>query len=344
MQADIIGGILRACVDYWWVIAAALVVMQFVKPADGVEQAINEFNPENTHGRAGFADNKALRKAGMFTAKGASIPVGYSEDGRELHYSGIGMVLSVAAARMGKGLLLIEALLSWSLGAIIIDVKSENALVTAHFRRRFGPVYILSPFKMFPDELGSMFARYNPMQVLDTASLSFHADADKLAASVVWEEKGQDGRFFTDGARILVSGGIAALKRHAPKDKQNLVEVARIIGSGDGLFTFCREVVASTKDDFLRSKLERFALPEGKEPSREMSDVIATAITNLGFLNNAAIAESLSGSSFRFADVRRRKATIFICLPLSKLDITAKYFRLVLESALAELLNERIER
>ena len=85
-------------------------------------------------------------------------------------------------------------------------------------------------------------------------------------------------------------------------------------------------------------------LTQGAEPSRGLTDVIGTAISNLGFLNNAAIAESLSGSSFRFVDVRKRKATVFICLPLSKLDITAKYFRLVLEFALAELLNERIEQ
>jgi type IV secretion system protein VirD4 len=244
---------------------------------------------------------------------------------------------------MGKGLLLIDALLSWSLGAIIIDVKSENALVTAHFRQRFGPVYILSPFKMFPDELGSMFARYNPMDILDMG-LSFHADCDKLAAALVWEEQRSENKFFSDGARILVSGIIAALKRHAPKNKQNLCEVAGIIGSGDGLFTFCREVVAETKDEFVKAKLERFALTQGAEPSRGLTDVIGTAISNLGFLNNAAIAESLSGSSFRFVDVRKRKATVFICLPLSKLDITAKYFRLVLEFALAELLNERIEQ
>jgi type IV secretion system protein VirD4 len=341
MQDDIIGGILRTCVDYWWIIAAALVVIQCMKPADGVAQAINEFNPEHTHGRAGYADNKTLKKAGLFKSEG--IPIGYSEDGRELHYSGIGHLLSVAAARTGKGVLLISALLSWASGAIIIDPKSENALVTALSRRRFGPVYILSPFKTYAAELGTMFARYNPMDILDTASLSFHADCDKLAAALVWEEKGEN-RFFSDGARIAVSGLIGSQKRHAPTNKQNLLEVARIIGGGDGFFTYCREVVAATKDEFIKAKLERFALPEGAEPSKGLTDVIGTAISNLGFLNNAAIAEAVSGSDFRFADVRKRRATVFICLPLSKLDVTSKYFRLVLESALAELLNERIER
>jgi type IV secretion system protein VirD4 len=331
------GDLLKVSGDYWWVIAVAAVLSHFLTQGNPLEQAIDNFKPKNAHGGAALADNKALRKAGLFRGKG--VPIGYTLDGKELHYGGQGHLLTVAAARMGKGAtLLVNALLSWLHGAIIIDPKCENALITAHFRRRLGPVYILNPFRMFARELKGMHARFNPMDMLDAASLSFHANCDKLAAALVWDE-GQEGKYFTDGARILVSGIIAALMRHGPACKRNLVTVAQIIGSGDGLFTFCREAMQSS-DPFIRSKLERFALAEGKEPSREMGDVTATGITNLGFVNNAAIAESLVASDFRFADVRKRRATVFICLPLSKLDICDKYFRLILETALAELLNE----
>jgi len=324
--------------DYWWLIAAALILVEFVKPNNAVEAAIDEFKPDNTHGGAKFAENKDLRRGRLFKGKG--IPIGYF-GGKALHYLGQGHLLTVAAARTGKGAtLLVNALLSWLHGCIIIDPKCENALVTAQFRKRLGPVYILNPFKMFAKELGRMQARFNPMDILNAAALSFHAVCDKLAAALVWDE-GREGKYFTDGARMLVSGVIAVLKRHADPARQNLVEVARIIGSGNGLFTFCREAMQSS-DPFIISKLERFALDEGKEPSREMSDVIATAITNLGFIGNAAIAESLSGSDFRFSDVRKRKATVFICLPLSMMDVTSKFFRLVLETALTDLLNDGV--
>lgn len=326
--------------EYWWLIAVALILVKFVTPDNGVEAAIDEFKPDNTHGGAKFAENKDLRKERLFKGKG--IPIGYSPDGhRELHYNGPGHLLTVAAARTGKGAtLLINALLSWRNGAVIIDPKCELALVVAFFRRLLGPVFILNPFKMFAKELGRMQARFNPMDILNAAALSFHADCDKLAAALVWEQD-REGKYFSDGARILVSGVIAVLKRHADPARQNLVEVARIIGSGNGLFTFCREAMQSS-DPFIISKLERYALDESKDPSREMSDVVATAITNLGFIGNAAIAECLSGSDFRFSDVRKRRVTVFICLPLSKLDICDKYFRLILETALAELLNEGV--
>ena len=330
--------VLSAASEYWWLFVIALVVLHLLPSGPDVTGAIDEFKPDQTHGSARFADKKDLKKAGLFRGKG--LPIGYSPDGRhELTYEGQGHVMITAAARMGKGLLIISSLLSWAHGCIIIDPKCENALVTAHARKRRGPVFILSPFKMYAEELGSMFARVNPMDILSCQKLSFHASSDKIAAALVWETTGGESKYFTDGARILVSGIIAVLKRHADPARQNLVEVARIIGSGDGLFTFCREAMQSS-DPFIVQKLQRFALEEGKDPSKEMNDVIATAITNLGFMGNAAIAESLCGSSFRFTDIRKRKATVFICLPLSMLDVCDKYFRLILETALAELLDE----
>jgi type IV secretion system protein VirD4 len=97
--------------------------------------------------------------------------------------------------------------------------------------------------------------------------------------------------------------------------------------------------VQSTNDPFILQKLGRFAAV-GAEAIREVTDVIATAITQLGFIGNAAIAESLSGSDFRFSDLKRKVISVYICLPLNLLDICDKYFRLMLETALTDLLNE----
>ena len=302
-------------------------------------KAAYEFTPENTLGGASFAGNDDLREAGLFKGKG--IPIGYSPDGQHaMHYPGKGHILTVAAARTGKGIsLLINALLSWRGSCISIDPKAENAAVTAHRRRRFGKVYILNPFNMLPDALrGLTQARFNPMAILDPASSAFHAACDKLAAALVWDE-GKEGMHFTTAARMLVSGVIAALARHGAAVEKNLAVVARVI-SGD-LYGFCQLTVQSTNDPFIIQKLGRFAAP-GAEKIREVQDVISTAITQLGFIGNAAIAECLSGSSFRFADLLKASGTtIYICLPLNMLDVCDKFFRLILEVALWDLLNEK---
>jgi type IV secretion system protein VirD4 len=295
------------------------------------------FNPRNAHGGARFAANDDLKKAGLFGRKG--IPIGYSPDGRRpLHYPGKGHLLTVAAARTGKGAtLLLNALLSWGSSCICIDPKAENAAVSGHWRQRFGKVFVLNPFEMLTDALkGLTQARFNPMDILDVASNAFHAYCDKLAAALVWDE-GPSGLHFTTGARTLVSGVIAALKRHGALLEQNLPTVAKII-NGD-IIGFCLLTVQQTTDSFIIQKLSRFAYADPN--SKEVQDVIATARTQLAFLCNAAIADSLMGSDFRFADLKRKRGTtVYICLPLHLLDICDKYFRLILETALTDLLDE----
>lgn len=302
----------------------------------------HKFNPPNSHGAAKFTDKlSVLKAAGLLSGEG--VPIGYAPDGKTaLHYPGFGHLFVCAAARIGKGAtLLINALLSWRHSVICIDPKAENALVTAKSRKRFGRVHILNPFKMFVEELGNMQARFNPMAIISSASASFHAECDKLAAALVWDEGTGEGKHWPLAARMLVSGIIAVLIRHeADPEKRNLIEVARVISSGE-LFTYCRAVMKHSTDPFIKQKLGRFALPLNTEPGREMQDVISTAITQLGFIGNAAIAESLSGSDFRFSDLKKRPGTtVVICLPLDMLDVCDKYFRIILETALSDLLNE----
>lgn len=294
------------------------------------------FNPANAHGNARFATDDDLRKAGLFKRKG--IPIGYSSTGRALRYPGVGHLLTVAATRTGKGAtLLINALLSWTGSCWVHDPKAEIASVTAYARSRFGEVSILNPFGMLPNALwGLRQVRFNPMDILDPASSAFHVMCDKLAAALVWDE-GREGTHFTTAARTLVSGVIAALKRHGRPCEQNLASVARVV-NGD-IAGFCREAVQSTTDPFIVDKLSRIAWADPQ--SREAQDVISTARTQLAFISNAAISESLSGSDFRFSDLKRKPGTtIYICLPLGVLDVCDKYFRLVLETALADLLSE----
>jgi type IV secretion system protein VirD4 len=319
------------------VIAAIVFRLLFVEARKKRIERAYTFTPNNAHGNARFADNPDLKEAGLFRGRG--VPIGFSPDGRRaLHYPGFGHLLTVAAARTGKGAtMLVNALLSWRGSCICIDPKAENAAITAHGRRRFGRVYILNPFGMLPEALAGMPpARLNPMDILDLHSPAFHAVCDKIASALVWDE-GQNGIHFTIAARALVAGVIAALKRHGKTTEQNLAAVARVI-NGD-IQGFCRGTVKQTRDPFIADKLSRFAYADPE--SREVQDVIATARTQLAFIGNAAISQSLSGSDFRFSDLKRQPGTtVYICLPLHLLDVSDKYFRLILEIALADLLGE----
>jgi type IV secretion system protein VirD4 len=299
-------------------------------------QAFN-FKPDNKLGGARYAKERDLRIAGLFRKRG--VPIGYAPNGRHsLWYGGAGHLLTVAAARTGKGAtLLVNALLAWTESCIVIDPKAELAAISGHFRNRLGKVYILNPFGILKSALnGLTTACLNPMDILDPASVGFHASCDKLANSCVWET-GTEGKYFTDGARMLVSGVIAALVRFGKPVERNLPAVLTVI-SGD-ICGFCEAIISKSHDPYINQKLGRFAQPEAKE-SREILDVIATAITQLHFVANEAIAESLKRSDFLPSDLKRKKGiTVYICLPLHMLDVTDKYFRLILETFLSDLLN-----
>lgn len=294
-----------------------------------------DFRPQNAHGGARFATNNDLRAAGLFRKKG--IPIGYSPDGRHvLHYPGAGHLLTVAAARTGKGTtLLIPALLSWRSSLLCIDPKGELAAISAFHRSRYGKTFILNPFNLLPDALrGLKQARFNPLDILDPSSSSFHAVCDKLAGFVREEPH---ALHFSTRARTLVSGVIAALKRHGRPGEQNLPTLARVI-NGE-IIGFCRAVVSQTTDPFIIDKLKSFA--DADPASKEVQDVIATARGAVGWLNNAAIADSLSGADFRFSDLKKYPGTsVYVVLPLDMLDVCSQYFREILETALADLLHE----
>jgi hypothetical protein len=63
---EIFNELLKLCGEYRWVILAAIVLLALLKKEQTPEEAIDEFKPKNTHGDGRFADNKALRKAGLF--------------------------------------------------------------------------------------------------------------------------------------------------------------------------------------------------------------------------------------------------------------------------------------
>jgi type IV secretion system protein VirD4 len=306
-----------------------------------------DFHPEKTQASAEFATGDQLKKAGYFESNG--IRVGLSPDGkRVLRYGKAGHLALISAARMGKAFtVLVASILSlprrYSL--ICIDPKAELCAITGHYRRRFGNVYVLNPFGILREHLAGLTqARFNPMSILDPSSSSFHATCDKLAEAICPDDIGGSDRHWIMSARLLISGVIATLARYGSPIDRNLPAMRDVItgAKGRSVFDFCRRCM-TRPDPFIRQKLARFAA-EGAEDSKELNAVVSTADTCTGFLGNEAIAESLKGSDFTFHDLKRQRGTtVFVCLPLNKLDVCSAYFRLIMAALLSDLLEEGLK-
>lgn len=278
--------------------------------------------------------------------KHKGIRIGYSREwDHVLRYPGPGHLITVAPTRTGKGRdILIPALLDWPHSCIVIDPKGELAAVTSARRRRFGDVVYLDPYRLLSKLMkGAKPSRYNPMARLQAGSLELSAQTEKISDGLIWDE-GENNRFFTGGARGACSLVQMGLVAHGEPDERNLVAMRSVITGefqgGVDLYGFAQSILDHSGDTALRQKAARFCVPKARDV-RSLADVIQTADEETRFLSDAALAESLSGSDFSFADLKQRVITVYVVLPMDFLDVCGKYFRVVVASSLSELLAGR---
>src|SRR5262249_9735169 len=170
------------------------------------------------------------------------------------------------------------------------------------------------------------------------------AEADNIAEAAITVEAHGDSHW-TNGARGLTSGVMMALKARWPRE--TLATVYRIV-SGPDLFLFAQDACAYAASqgggDFIIERLARYAAP-GAAENREMLSIISTAITQLQFIGNKCIADSLSGSSLRFEQMKREPITCFLILPGEFLGGNCmKWFRLIVGTAVDAFMREISKR
>lgn len=225
---------------------------------------------------------------------------------------------------------------AWRGSLLCIDPKCQACPVTARYRAKVlgQEVWRVDPFDMMPRLPGVKWcppmAQVDPMAELDPRSPRFASDADNIAEAAIPEGLHLSDSFWQESARGLTSGMVMYLKARFPKE--NLVTVYRVI-SGRDLFLVardaCRWAQSNGIADFIVERLARFTDPEAPN-SKELHAIISTAITALQFIGNRAIANSLSGSSFRFGDMKRRPITVYLILPGEYLGGNcAHWFRLI---------------
>jgi type IV secretion system protein VirD4 len=268
------------------------------------------------------------------------IPIGFDENGKPRSYKGDGHLFLAAPPRSGKGRdILIPALLQYESSCIVIDPKGQLAAVTAAQRMRMGhKVIILNPFRILEGQLPGETATFNPMDALDPKSESFGTDCDSLADGIVKIESGRDAHW-SESAHELISGVMMQLAANFLPVERNFVTMRRLIAAPNSdLVTFAR-VALESSDPFIADRLGRFSELEAKN-GNEVASIISTARTQTKFISNAAIANSLARSSFRFSSLRREPTTAYLILPTRYLGTCAKWFRVVVASAMNELLRE----
>lgn len=241
-------------------------------------------------------------------------------------------LISVAPTRSGKGIsLIIPNLLHYRGSTIVIDPKGENAWITAKYRREgLGQkTIILDPWgevnRRYGDLAGEQerISRFNPLSILDPESEHYADDLAYLADALIINQ-GKDPHW-DDSARELVAGLIAyTVEKY--KEKATLPMVRLLLSKpAEAVTEIAKEAQQYGFESVAARKLGRFV-----NQSREISSILSTALTQTAFLDSKTLSENLSESDFSFESLVTGTATIYLVLPVDKLQTYGRWLRLLI--------------
>jgi type IV secretion system protein VirD4 len=250
-------------------------------------------------------------------------------------------VLTVAGSRGGKGVsLIVPNLLTYDGSVLAIDPKGELARITARARRQKGQhVAVLDPF----NESGLGSGSFNPLDELDIDGANVKDDAALIADALIIGNEREP--HWTDSARILVKALILYTLTLDDKADRTLVTVWRLLNGTHPAVVHVARGAEITKraalfkllqgctgvfDDAVAGTGANFA----QMAERELASVFSTALTQLEFLDSKAMADVLQSSEFRLSDLKTAKATLFLCLPATRMGTHARWLRVVINLAL----------
>ncbi len=256
-------------------------------------------------------------------------------------------VLTVAGSRAGKGVsLIIPNLLLYHGSVLAIDPKGELAAITCRARCQMGQrCFVLDPFGA---NQRYRSASFNPLDELDVHSPMIVDDASQIAdALIVGNEK---DRYWTDSARRLLKILILYVltKKEAKPGYANLVSVRKLLMLSDEdlhaealrldktpeetlLITMAGEINAF--DGVIAGEAEAF-YSLYKNGAREYGSIVSAARTQTEFLDSPMLRDILRRSDFRLADLKRGKATVYLCLPAGRMASHASWLRVMINLAL----------
>jgi type IV secretion system protein VirD4 len=253
-----------------------------------------------------------------------------------LRYDGAAHLLTMAPTRTGKGVgTIIPNLLTANRSIICIDPKGENAGITYRARQRFGPVHILDPF----DITGRLSAAFNPLDRIDPAGDDAADDAGTLADALVFDEPGMAGEaHWNEEAKALIAGIILDVLAHEPPERRTLITLREKLTLAPERFAALLTSMQVTAA--FGGLVARAANRHLGKADREAAGVLSAAQRHTHFLDSARLVRALNHSDFRFSDLKRQTATVFLVLPPDRLSAYSRWLRLLVSQSLLDMARD----
>ena len=291
-----------------------------------------DFNEQFRFGSARWAEEREMRAAGLFDADG--LPIGFS-NGRMLRLPGDTPMITIGGAGSGK----LRDVIGHVFGAlgqhsmIVLDPRGEIAATFMPALAHAGiEGFLWNPYGLH----GLPQHRCNPLDTINPAAPTFHADCKLVARSLVAVTSRAEGKYFEQRA----CGWTEALIKRIAESKggvslPDLMRVVNLIESGHlGWADFVEGMTQSAFDDVRRTAGEMLA--KQQDSPREFGSIMGELYASLSALDDPTLAASLGQAEFSLAALcgSGRPIIVFLMLPAEYLHQCAAVLRLFFTAAM----------
>ena len=302
-------------------------------------------HPLGSHGSARWGTVDEIRQGGHLVAPGkpGGFALGRVPDalaGMDARFRFVGHVVTVAPTGSGKGIgAVIPNLLDYPGSALVLDVKGENAAVTARARRALGQaVYSVDPFAVN----GDGGAAFNVLDRLDVWNPDCVSESAILADALVIAESKGDAVHFDESAKNFLQGLMLHVAGLDDAERRNLGELRRLLTAGESEFFDVLGAMAA--DD-----TAAFGIPARAANTlmgmadKERGSVLSTARRNTAFLDDPRIAAALSRSDFDLSEIKATAMTVYLVMPANRIGPNARFLRLFISSVIAAITSSNVQ-
>jgi type IV secretion system protein VirD4 len=277
--------------------------------------------------------------------------------GQYLGYLDDRPMVTIAGARAGKTSTVLEPNLYLYPGSmLVLDPKGELAK-TARLRCSLGhDVYVLDPF----GQSNEPSACFNALAELDPESRTIVDDVASITQALIVDDGDARSRHWNDSARALLLG-IILLTLTLAENQRSLITVRELLSLTYGPLL---RAVRSKPRPPAEGQLDQKFFDENKAavetllramsragtrfggilaaignrflstPQTERGSIFSTAAAQTDFLDSLPLREISSHSDFQLASLRgNRPTTIYLCLPVGRMQSHYRWLRLVVQMA-----------
>jgi type IV secretion system protein VirD4 len=208
-------------------------------------------------------------------------------------------------------------------------------------------VHVLDPFGVS----GVRPSSFNPLDELDPRDEDFIENAGMFADALITHHNDND-RHWTESAQALLRALILLAAGDDKPERRNLITVRKLLMLTDTkIGDFQHSAAETAKQLGAEDALIAILKAEGGKPygyvcagmaeqlkamaEKERGSVLSSARTQTQWLDSVKIRRLLRKSDFELADLKRKKMTVYLCLPAMRMVTHAKWFRLMILLALS---------